>query len=214
MNDNPRYPALVFDWLTPIYDVFAKVFLPEEHFKRELILRAHIAPGHKVLDFGAGSGTLAILLKQHQLDAQIIGLDGDPHILAIAQEKASSANVQVTFDVGNVAAMPYRNDSFDRVLSNLLTSLLSREVKPLAVQESYRVLRSGGELYIADFGKPHTRWGRWVAPLMRRFEPIVDNLDGRLPFLLCEAGFQNVQEICHYATFFGTLSILMGRKSA
>ncbi len=77
MNDHNRYPALLIDRLTPIYDLFAKLFFPEEQFKRGLIACAHIAPGDRVLDVGSGTGTLAIMAKQIQPEAQVTGLDGD-----------------------------------------------------------------------------------------------------------------------------------------
>lgn len=97
-------------------------------------------------------------------------------------------------------------------MGELVFSLLSREDKQRAVREAYRVLRSGGELHIADFGSPHTRWGRLVAPVMRRFERISDNLDGLMPAMFREAGFENVEEVARFATIFGTLSIVCGRK--
>src|SRR5574341_682926 len=213
MTDNNRYPALVLDGLTPIYDLFVRLFMPEKQFRRDLVAGARIAPGHRVLDLGAGTGTLAIMIKQIQPEAHIAGLDSDTEILAIAREKASRAGVDITFDLGNASALPYPAESFDCVVSSLVFSLLSREDKQLAIREAYRVLRRGGELHIADFGPPHTRWGRCVAPLMRRFERMADNLDGCLPAIFREAGFENVVEVARFATVFGTLAILYGRKA-
>lgn len=210
-NDN-SYPALLLDWLTPIYDLFARLLMPEKRFKRDLIAHARLAPGHRVLDLGVGTGTLAIMIKQIQPEAQVIGLDSDPEILSIALEKASRSGVEITFEPGNAVALPYSDQSFDRVLSTLVMSLLSSEEKTLAIREAYRILRRGGELHITDFGQPHTRWGRMVAPLVRRFEPIADNLDGRLPVLFQDAGFVNIAETRRYATLFGTISILSGQK--
>ena len=212
-NENHRYPALLLDWLTPIYDLFARLFVPEKQFKRDLIVHARIAPGHRVLDLGAGTGTLAIMIKRIQPDAQVIGLDGDPEILQIARKKATRAGVDITFDTGNAVALPYPDETFDRVLSSLVMSVLSTEVKRLSIHEAYRVLKSGGEFHIADFGQPHTLWGRMVAPLVRRFAPIADNLDGLLRPMLAEVGFENIEEVARYATLFGTLSILSGKKT-
>jgi ubiquinone/menaquinone biosynthesis C-methylase UbiE len=212
LTDTNPTPALLVDWLTPVYDVFAKLFFPEAKFKRALIAYASLAADQHVLDLGAGTGTLAIMIKQAQPDVRVTGLDGDPDILSIAREKASRADVNITFDHGNAAALPYPDASFDRVLSSLVFSLLSSDVKRDAVHESYRVLRGGGALLIADFGPPHTWWGRRVAPLMRRWEPLHDHLEGRLPEMFREAGLEYVETLARFATVFGTLSILVGRK--
>lgn len=210
--DKNRYPALLLDRLTPVYDLFARLFMPEKRFKRDLITHARIAPGHRVLDLGAGTGTLAIMIKQIQPEAQVFGLDGDLAILSIACQKSVRYGVEIIFETGNAIALPYIDQSFDRVLSTLVMSLLSREEKMLAIREAYRVLRHSGELHSGDFGQPHTLWGRMVAPHVRRFEPISDNLDGLLPVLFQDAGFDNITEARHYTTLFGTISILSGQK--
>jgi ubiquinone/menaquinone biosynthesis C-methylase UbiE len=152
------------------------------------------------------------MIKQIQPGSQVIGLDGDLAILSIAREKASRSGVKITFEPGNATRLPYSDRSFDRVLSTLVMSLLSTEEKTQAILEAYRVLRNNGEIHIADFGQPHTRWGRLVAPVERRFEPISANLDGLLPVLFQDAGFANITETRHYATLFGTISILSGLK--
>ena len=212
MTPDQRYPALLVEWLSPIYDLFVRLFLPEVRFKRALINHARIAPGHRVLDLGAGTGTLAIMINQIQPEAQVIGIDGDPKILSIAQEKASRSGVEISFQPGDASALPYSDASFNRVLSSLVISLLSSTEKTFVIREVYRVLKSSGELHIADFGKPHTRWGRMVAPHVRRFEPIIDNLEGRLPVIFQETGFARVEEAARFATIFGTISILSGQK--
>jgi ubiquinone/menaquinone biosynthesis C-methylase UbiE len=212
MSESSRYPALILDWLTPVYDLFVRLVLRERQFKAALVARAGVASGQRVLDLGAGSGTLAIMIKQSQPRARVRGLDGDPTILASARNKAARAGVDVAFDLGNATALPYRDGTFDRVLSSLVFSLLSTEGKRLAAGEAYRVLLGGGEVHIADFGPPHTAWGRLLARRMRRFQPITDNLDGRLPSMFREAGFEAVEEVARQSSLLGTISILSGRK--
>ena len=212
MSDKEPSPVLILEGLTPFYDRFVKLFLREGRFKRDLIACARIAAGHRVLDLGAGTGTLAIMIKRVQPDAQVTGLDADPEILEIARVKALRAGADVAFVLANAAALPYPDGSFDRVLTSLVFSLLSSGDKQLAMRETYRVLRGGGELHLADFGPPHTFWGRLLAPRMRRFERISDNLDGLLPAMFREAGFEKVDETARFATILGTISILRGRK--
>jgi ubiquinone/menaquinone biosynthesis C-methylase UbiE len=213
MLDDRQYPALLSHWLTPIYDLFARTVLREKLVKRRLIERARIAPGHRVLDLGCGTGTLAIAIKRMHPSARVTGLDADRKILAIARKKAAHASLDVTFDLGDATVLPYSDGSFDRVVSSLLYSVLSRAGKQSATHEVYRVLAKGGGLFIADFGPPHTPWGRLVARRMRRFEPIASNLDGCLPMMLREAGFRNVGDIGQVSTVLGTISFVGGRKT-
>src|SRR5688572_23716238 len=121
MTDGTRYPALMLNWLTPVYDVFVRLVLRESQLKRNLITHAHIAPGHRVLDLGAGTGTLAIMMKRSLPGVRVSGLDGDAEILTIAGQKATRAGVDIDFALGD-AALPYPNGAFDRVLSSLVFS--------------------------------------------------------------------------------------------
>ena len=204
--EGARYvPALLHRRLTPVYDLFAQAFLRDARLKSELVARARIGPGHQVLDLGAGTGTLAILVKRAHPAARVTGLDSDPAILVIARDKAARAKAEVAFDAGDAGALPYPDASFDRILSSLVMSVLTTEQKRLAVRETRRVLRPGGVLSIGDFGPPHTRWGRFVTPLVRRFEPIRGNLEGLLPRILGKAGFDNVEQAGSIVTPFGTL---------
>ena len=79
-------PALRFGWLTPVYDPVLRRMLPEVALKQRLIAQAQIAAGQRVLDLGAGTGTLTVMIKQACRDADIVGLDGDPKVLAIARK--------------------------------------------------------------------------------------------------------------------------------
>ena len=60
MTSANRYPALLNAGLTPIYDLFARLFLPGRRSRGELIAGACLSSGMRVLDLGAGTGTLGI----------------------------------------------------------------------------------------------------------------------------------------------------------
>ncbi|MGH2618956.1 MAG: class I SAM-dependent methyltransferase [Anaerolineales bacterium] len=211
-NDDPYLPALGQDWLTPLYDPLQRWVMRDIQFKRQLIRQAQIKPGHRVLDLGCGTGTLTILAKLTYPNSKVVGLDGDPRILAITRAKAAKAGVEIRLDHGMAFQMPYPDNSFDRVLSSLVLHHLTTENKRHALREVLRVLRPGGELHVVDFGKPNTLWTRVISRIMMRFEQVADNIRGALPTMFRQAGFDGVEETGRHTTVFGTLAFYQGRK--
>jgi SAM-dependent methyltransferase len=216
MKTSERFiPALGFRWLNRFYDPLIQATLREGKIKSALVEPVGLLPGHRVLDLGAGTGTLTLMLKRAQPKAEVIGVDGDPEILAIARTKATQSGLAVIFDKGMADALPYPDGAFDRVVSSLLLHHLSRETKRRAVREAFRVLKPGGELHIADWGRPHNRLMRVLASSVQwldGFDRVADNLAGRLPEFFREGGFIDVCETAHYATLYGTLTFYRAKK--
>ena len=209
-------PALSHDWLTPFYDSLIRWTMPESTFKRRLIEQIRIKSGNRVLDLGCGTGTLTRLIKRNHPDATVVGIDGDPKILEIARKKADQAGLEITLDEGMSFELPYPNASFDRVVSSLVFHHLNRDSKLATLSEVHRVLRAGGELHIADFGKPQNALMRVASfpwQLFDGFQTTADNVNGLMPELISSAGFVEVHESARYMTLFGTLSLYASRKS-
>jgi len=201
-----RYmPALSFKWFTPLYDPLLKWVMREESFKRRLIQQANIQAKMKVLDLGCGTGTLTFMLKRAYPSAEVTGLDGDPQVLDIAREKSRGADIR--WDEGLASSLPYSDSVFDRVVTSLVIHHLTTDDKRRAFKEIYRVLKPRGELYILDFGAPHSFLTRFMATYMRRLEETADNFDGLIPRLITEAGFGFVIETENLVTIFGPLSM-------
>ncbi|HET8592410.1 MAG TPA: class I SAM-dependent methyltransferase, partial [Solirubrobacterales bacterium] len=139
-------PALRFPALTRVYDPLVRLTTREGHFKRLLIEQAAPMPGQRVLDLGCGTGTLAIELKRTEPGAEVAGLDADPEMLERARAKAEDAGVELGLDEGYSTELPYRERSFDLVLSTLFFHHLDPEPKRGTIVEIARVLRPGGEL--------------------------------------------------------------------
>lgn len=216
MNSAKRYvPALGYDVLTSLYDPVVALTTRERTFKQRLIQQAGVQDGHSVLDLACGTGTLAVWIKQRVPGAHVVGIDGDPEILLLAKQKARKSGLDIVFDHGVSTNLPYESASFDRVLSSLFFHHLSHEDKARTVQEVFRVLKPGGECHVADWGKPRNALMRALFVLVRSldgFDNTRDNVQGKLPELFMNGGFEAVEVRDEMATVVGTMALYAMKK--
>lgn len=210
MAESRYVPALRFRWLTPAYDAVVRATTRERRFKSALIGQAQFQAGEQVLDLACGTGTLTLWIKQRHPGVDVRGMDGDSDILAIARRKARRAEVAVQFDQGLSFRLPYPDASFDKVLSSLFFHHLSWDDKQRTANELLRVLRPGGELHVADWGRATGPWMRTaflIVQMLDGFANTQDNVDGRLIELFQGAGFAEVSQTATLSTLFGTLAL-------
>ena len=214
-HDSKYVPALGFHWFTPCYDAVVGATTRERRFKHALIRQAKIETGQRVLDLACGTGTLAIWLKQACPGAEVVGVDGDSAVLSRAARKARQAAVSLQFAEALSYALPYPPACFDRVVSSLFFHHLSWADKQRTAEEIYRVLRPGGQLHVADWGKAGNgaMRGLFLAiQLLDGFSNTQDNVAGRLIELFENAGFVEVAQRQSFSTLFGTLALYSARK--
>jgi ubiquinone/menaquinone biosynthesis C-methylase UbiE len=147
--------------------------------------------GKRVLEVGCGTGELLRAVARAGSPARLAGLDPDPDMLAQADAKLRDAGVAAELVRGFAQALPFPDGAFDLVLSSLMLHHLDTPTKRAALAEWRRVLAPGGALVLVDFGVPRSRALRallWVGKL-GIFEEVADNLRGRIPAFLEEAGF-------------------------
>lgn len=217
MAETGYLPALRFRFLTRVYDPVVRWTTREHNFKRRLVEQAGLQAGQRVLDLGCGTGTLALFVKQAEPGTEIVGLDADPDMLSQAAAKAGKAGVSVRFDRGRSDELPYAERSFDRVLATLFFHHLTDDVKRRTIAEIVRVLRPGGELHVADWGRPQDplmRLASWQVRLLDGLEPTGAVLAGELPALFAAGGLAGAAETQRLRTAFGTLSLYRAARPA
>jgi SAM-dependent methyltransferase len=217
-SDTRSYiPALRWHALTPLFDPAVRLTTRERTFKRRLLDRAAIAPGEAVLDIGCGTGTLAIELKQRTPGARVTGLDADADILQRARRKAADEGIDVELVEALSTDMPFADGSFDAVLSTLFFHHLDHDAKRATLAEVARVLRLGGRLHVADWGKPQDPVMRGLFVTVRAldgFDVTADNARGALPRLFEEAGLVDAGVQDSFRTPLGTLALYLARSRA
>jgi ubiquinone/menaquinone biosynthesis C-methylase UbiE len=103
--------------------------------------------GGTVLDLGSGPGFLSTEIARKSPGLQVCGIDLSRRMVRIAQRRARGVeNAQFVF--GNVATLPFKDNSIDLVVS---TGVFHHLKSPrLVFEECYRVLKAGGEAWIYD----------------------------------------------------------------
>jgi ubiquinone/menaquinone biosynthesis C-methylase UbiE len=179
-----------------------------------VVAQAAIAPGHDVLDLGCGTGTLVLLIKETCPAANVSGVDIDPRILEIARTKIAAVGVDIRLVQGSATAPPLPPASFDRIVSTLMLHHLTTPQKRDTFGAVRRLLRPGGELHVADWGKPQNVLMQ-IASLSFRLsdgaETTGANLRGELPGMIRDAGFVDVREVGHHMSPLGTVGYLAAR---
>ena len=206
-------PALRFDSLTRVYDPVVALTSRERGFKRRLLEHARVKDGESVLDLACGTGTLAIDVKKDHPKAKVSALDGDAAILQRAKRKAKDAGVKIAFQQGLANELPYEARSFDVVLSTLFFHHLTDEAKADTAEEIRRVLRLGGRVLIADWGRPQDPLMRMMfqnVQMLDGFRNTSSNVAGKLPEFLREAGLKRVSVVDRMRTPLGTVEIVSG----
>jgi ubiquinone/menaquinone biosynthesis C-methylase UbiE len=208
-------PALGFDWLSGFYDIAIKLSMPERKIRQKLMHEINPEAGEHILEFGFGTGSNLIIISKSRPDAIYTGLDIDPKMKTIAQKRFQKNSISASLELYNGDRFPFEDESFDKVFSCLVFHQLDRSIKENCLRELYRVLKPGGKLIIADFGKASSIFMRVcfiTIQLLDGIKRTTDNVKGLLPQIVRDAGFIGVCEKYSLNTVVGTFTLYRAAK--
>jgi len=125
--------------------------------RRALVYEALEAqPGERILDAGCGPGFyVAKLLERVGPEGSVTGVDGSPQMLGVAAGRCEG-HPNVSFEAGDITALPVEDGSFDRALSVQVLEYVPDT--RAALRELHRALRPGGRVLIWDVDWTTVSW--------------------------------------------------------
>ena len=136
MTQSPR----IWNWLAKRY---AKSPIQNETVfqKKLLVTQEYLKPNMKVLEFGCGTGSIAIAHAPYV--THILATDFSENMLTIAREKTHVAGIEnITFELTSIENLQADGNSFNAVLGLSILHLV--EDKQKAIAKVYDLLEPGG----------------------------------------------------------------------
>jgi ubiquinone/menaquinone biosynthesis C-methylase UbiE len=210
-------PALGKSGLTGSYDQVVAVLSDEQVWRSALIDLVAPADGDTIVDFGAGTGTLCIGLRQRAPRCRIVGVDPDSKVLAIARTKAEALGAAIEWrqGMGDSIGEFMADGSATKVVSSLVFHHCDLPMKRSILGAMARVLQPGGRLFIADYGRQRSlrmRASFLLVQVLDGFKTTGQNARGIIPQLIADAGFIDVAESLVVPTPTGSLSLYTAQK--
>ena len=154
-----------------------------------IVEAARVEPGMRVLDIACGTGEPSISLAVGMRGSgEVTGIDISSEPLKIAEERAKERGLtNVKFQLADVHALPFANESFDRITSRLGVMYFGE--LPRALDEMCRVLKPGGTATLLAWGPMEQPYFQTTIGTVLRFLPGAETPEsGKKVFVFGEAG--------------------------
>ena len=149
----------LFAPLGETYDRYSRLLSlgQDPRWRRFLVSRVAVGPGHEVLDVATGTAAVAIELAR-RTGCSVVGVDQSPEMLATARTRVREANLddRIRLVEGNAQRLRFEDCSFDALT---FTYLLRYVGDPAAtMRELARTVRPGGTIAMLEFAVPRGLW--------------------------------------------------------
>lgn len=227
-NERARYVQNMFSQIAPRYDTMNRLmtFGQDLNWRRQVIQRARLTPGSRMLDLGTGTGDLAGEALRLVPDCNVVAADFTLRMMLFGQTRFSTP--ALAWSAADAQLLPFPDESFDAIVSGFLLRNVTDLGQSLAEQR--RVLKAGGRFVALDTTppannllKPFVRihlhsiiptLGRLITGQAEAYHYLPDTTENflepeRLAARLVNAGFR---EVGYTRLMLGTIAIHWGIK--
>jgi demethylmenaquinone methyltransferase/2-methoxy-6-polyprenyl-1,4-benzoquinol methylase len=164
----------MFARIAPRYDLMNRLMTgwQDVAWRREVIRRAMLAPGARLLDLGAGTGDLAREALRQQPGCTVVAADFTLEMMLNGRRRSAPA---LSWSAADALRLPFADGQFDAVVSGFLLRNVSDVAQALG--EQLRVLRPGGWMAALDTTRPVRTW---LSPLIKLHMRYIIPLLGQL----------------------------------
>ena len=143
----------LYDLVAGVYPISSKLFHAEAH--KVALSLAGLRDGTRILEVATGSGEMFRHLARRNGRGLTCGVDLSPNMAAKTQREARRKipGARSHCQAVDASRMPFRDGTFDTVVSCYLLELLGDDDLVRTLDEMHRVLRPRGRLVLVNVGE-------------------------------------------------------------
>lgn len=205
--------------------MFWKMFMDPLHtflgigvrFMERLVRDVSLKDGDHILDIGCATGVLLNEFSKKgmrsNMNLHLYGIEPSAALYTKAKRNFQNHGVKALLEKAVMEQIPFSQSQFDIVTATFVLHHLPLLAKEQGLREVWRVLKSGGRIFIADISQPTNVYEKIWARLNYKIENISSNIHGEIPELLNLIGFSEVKIIKHYCSIFlGSIDIIQAKR--